>query len=461
MSDSMNETIAAIATPFGSGGIGIVRISGDRALEIGGRVFVSAKGKQVSDFATHTVHYGKAVGVGGETIDEVLLTYMKAPHSYTGEDVVEISCHGGVTSVKNILKAVTGQGARLAGRGEFTKRAFLNGKLDLAKAEAVIDIINSKTDRALGVAVNQLEGSLSRKIDEIREKLVTVMAYVEAETDFPEDDVSGLSTDEVMEKLLLAKSELEKLLKTADTGKLVRDGITTAIVGRPNVGKSSLLNALSGRERAIVTDIPGTTRDVIEEYVTIGGAVLRLLDTAGIRETGDAVEKIGVDRALDSAKKAELVLFVADLSSSPSAEDKAIISSLKEQKVIVVLNKTDKEIKGAGEEYSALSSFPTVRISAAKEEGIDILAAEIEKLFNLGMLDHSTDALLTNLRHVESITRASESVNKAIEALRQGIPPDMLYVDLFDALSALGEVVGMSVSEEVVDKIFEKFCVGK
>ncbi len=454
------HTIAAIATPPGNGGVGIVRISGENAVEIAKKVFVPISSGRVEDFASHTVHLGKVVNDKGETVDEALFTYMKAPRSYTGEDVVELSCHGGTISLRSVLKSVISAGATLAGRGEFTKRAFLNGKLDLAQAEAVIDIINSPGERALGSAVNQLEGRLSEAINKTRNKLVEVMAYIEAETDFPEDDVSGLSAHEVKDRLTQSLLELRHLLATANSGKIIREGISTVIVGRPNVGKSSLLNALLGENRAIVTDIPGTTRDIIEEYLTLGDVMLKIVDTAGIRATEDTVEKIGVDRALDMAQKAQLVLFVADLSVMPSEDDKKLLSRVSEKPLIMVQNKTDKEITGAEAAYKALADCKTVKISAINGEGAKELGEIISSMFALGEIDH-TSAILTNMRHVESVMTAGKAIERTLEAFDGGVPADMLFIDIFEALTALGEVVGMSVSEEVVDKIFEKFCVGK
>lgn len=459
----MNEnTIAAIATPPGTGGVGIVRISGEKALEIGSKVFRPIGSKKVSAFESHTVHLGKVVNEKGETIDEALFTYMKSPGSYTGEDVVELSCHGSTTSLRGVLKSVISAGATLAGRGEFTKRAFLNGKLDLAQAEAVIDIINSPGERALGSAVNQLEGRLSEAINKTRDKLVEVMAYIEAETDFPEDDVSGLSTDQVRLRLTESLKELKKLLSTANSGKIIREGISTVILGRPNVGKSSLLNALLGENRAIVTDIPGTTRDIIEEYLTIGDIMLKIIDTAGIRQTGDAVEKIGVDRALLEAEKAQLVLFVADLSVMPSPDDIELLKKVEGKPLIMVLNKSDKEAEGTEKAYLDLCSeeIPYVKTSAFSGEGSENLEGIIKNIFDCGKIDENS-VILTNMRHVESIMNAEKAICRTLEAFDGGIPADMLFIDIFEALTSLGEVVGMSVSEEIVDKIFEKFCVGK
>ncbi|MBQ3053511.1 MAG: tRNA uridine-5-carboxymethylaminomethyl(34) synthesis GTPase MnmE [Clostridia bacterium] len=456
-----NNTIAAIATPIGTGGIGIIRISGENALKIASRVFISKNKSDVLSYKTHTLHFGAVVNSQGKTIDQALLSYMKAPHSYTGEDVVELSCHGGITCVKQVLEQVLAQGASLAGRGEFTKRAFLNGKMDLSQAEAVIDIINSKNEKALSSAVNQLEGTLSHKINSLRDKLVMVMAYIEAETDFPEDDISGLSEDQVIKNLEEVLEGLSNLLHTAHKGRLIREGISTAIVGRPNVGKSSLLNALLGETRAIVTDIPGTTRDIIEEYLNLGNITLRLIDTAGIRNTEDTVEQIGVNLALSRAEAAQLVLFVGDLSLIPSSEDKEILEKIKDKPHIMVLNKSDKELGDAFENYSALSPCKKVKISAKNLLGVEELTKEIEELFHLGEIQEDDSLILTNLRHIESITSAKASVSRALEEIKAGMPADMLYIDIFDALSSLGEVVGMTVSEEVVDKVFEKFCVGK
>ncbi len=458
----INETVAAISTPMGTGGIGIVRISGEKALCIASKIFVPCgKNTDVMCFKSHTVHYGIIKDLSGKTVDEALLTYMKAPHSYTGEDVVELSCHGSITSVKYLLRAVIEAGARLAGRGEFTKRAFLNGRLDLAQAEAVTDIITSKSEQALACAVNQLEGRLSEKINAVREKLVEVMAYIEAETDFPEDDVSGLSADEVKEKLKASLDEIKALLNGMNTGKIIRDGITTAIIGRPNVGKSSLLNVLIGENRAIVTDIPGTTRDTVEEYLELDGITLKLADTAGIRSTSDTVEQIGVDRAFDALEKAQLVLFVADLSEMPGKDDIALLEKTNGKTAVLVLNKSDKELSGAEQAYKALAEIPSVKISAADGSGITELTTLIKKLFGCGDIESDNIPLLYNMRHFESLVRAGKSTENALSALENGFSADMLFIDVFDALSSLGEVVGMNVSEEVVDKIFEKFCVGK
>jgi len=457
-----DNTIAAIATPPGTGGVGIVRISGENALEIAQKVFKPLGNKSVKDFSSHTVHLGKVLNEKGETLDEALFTYMKAPRSYTGEDVVELSCHGSTTSLRAVLKSIISAGATLAGRGEFTKRAFLNGKLDLAQAEAVIDIINSPGERALGSAVNQLEGRLSEAINKTRDKLVEVMAYIEAETDFPEDDVSGLSGDEVRLRLTESLKELKRLLSTANSGKIIREGISTVILGRPNVGKSSLLNSLLGENRAIVTDIPGTTRDIIEEYLTIGDIMLKITDTAGIRTTDDTVEKIGVDRALAEAQKAQLVLFVADLSVMPSSDDTELLKKIEGKPLVMVLNKSDKEINGSEKAYIGLlnSAVPRVKISAVSGEGSPELEEIIKEMFHYGKIDENS-VILTNMRHVESIMTAEKAIERTLEAFDSGIPADMLFIDIFEALTSLGEVVGMSVSEEIVDKIFEKFCVGK
>lgn len=457
----LDTTIAAIATPPGTGGISIIRLSGPEALPIAARVFQPHKPKDLFSIPTHTLHYGWAADSQGRRIDELLLSYMKGPHSYTGEDVVELSCHGSMPSVRAILREVLNQGAFLAGRGEFTKRAFLNGKLDLAQAEAVVDIITSKNETALHTAVNQLEGSLSQKINQIRDKLVRVMAYVEAETDFPEDDISGLSLREVTDSLAEAADELEKLLRTAGTGRILRDGIKTAIAGQPNVGKSSLLNALLGENRAIVTDIPGTTRDVIEEYLDLGELVLHLADTAGIRATGDAVEKIGVEIARKQMEEARLILFVADLTRFPTPEEKNLLSSLEGKTVVLVLNKTDCPEPGAQEAYQSLFSGPTVLLSARTGDGTEALRETILSLFREDKLQSDGSCVLTSLRHIESVTRALAAARRALSAALSGVPADLLYIDLFEALESLGEITGMSVSEEVVDRIFSEFCVGK
>ncbi len=447
-----SDTIAALATPVGTSGIAVIRISGDEAIKICNKIFSSDLEKTES----HTVHFG-TIKDGEETVDQVLATVMKAPKTYTGENTVEISCHGSMTVVRSIMKLLFSAGARQAKAGEFTKRAFLNGKLDLVQAEAVIDIINSKNETALSTGINHLEGSLSSKINEVREKLVKIMAYLQAEADFPEEGVSGFSEELFKENIKEVADNLENLLKTAETGKYIREGISTVIAGKPNAGKSSLLNCLLQKERAIVTDIEGTTRDTVEEYLQLGRLTLKLIDTAGIRETDNAVEKIGVDKAIKSIDKADLVLYIADMSDTPDEEDMKIIKKLEDKKVIMVLNKSD--IKNSSDKYSKLIDCKKVIISAKTGEGTEALKQAVIDMFdNVGIENSVT---ITNIRHIEAVSKALKILREAETAYNSGIPADCISVDIQTALEGLGEVTGMTVSEEIVDKIFKEFCVGK
>lgn len=454
----MQDTIAALATVPGVSGIAVIRVSGQDAVEITDAIF---SGK-LQNAATHTAHYGKILDADGRTIDHAVVTLMRAPHSYTGENVTEISCHGSMTCVHEILLRLTQSGARMAQAGEFTKRAFLNGRMDLSQAEAVIDIINSKNQTALQSGVNQLEGRLSRQINQIRSQLLHIMAWIQAEADFPEEGISGITEEKLTAALEAAASELDALLSSAKTGKIIREGITAVIAGRPNAGKSSLLNALLEADRAIVTDIPGTTRDTVEEYLQVGQAMLRLVDTAGIRETRDTVEKIGVGIALDSVAKADLVLYVADLGIPPGPEDKTVVQALEGRPVILILNKSDlSQEKYAAAYRHLLPDAPFVYTAAAQSSGMDELKRTITDLFGLGRLTASGEAVLTNIRHVEAVSRAHSLVQAAQSAYQAGTPLDFMAIDLESAIQSLGEVTGMTVSEEIVDRIFSEFCVGK
>ena len=453
-----NQTIAAVATPRGTGGLSVIRVSGIEAFTICDRVFRNPSGKMLQAAETHTIVYGHIVD-GGKTVDEVLASVMKAPHTFTGENTVEISCHGGITVTDAVLSAVLKNGAVLAGPGEFTKRAFLNGRLDLSQAEAVIDVINSDSALALESANLQLEGRLSGEIASVRDDLLNRIAQLNAAADFPEEDIDELGIGELRSSLVLSKERLEGLLASSGRGKLIRDGINTAIIGKPNVGKSSLLNALAEEKRAIVTDIAGTTRDVIEERISIGPVCLNVFDTAGIRHTEDVIEAMGIDKSREYLAKAELVLFLLDAETGITEEDIAIADELSEKKVILVTNKTDS---APTPDCSQLNlAAPVIAISAKKGAGLEQLSDAILRLFNLGKLSQDNTPVVTNLRHKQSLAHAARYLTDAITAIDNQIPPDLVVIDLTNAVTALGEITGQTVSEETVDKIFSRFCLGK
>ncbi|WP_041424279.1 tRNA uridine-5-carboxymethylaminomethyl(34) synthesis GTPase MnmE [Thermosediminibacter oceani] len=457
------DTIAAISTPLGEGSIGIVRISGEDSFRIASEIFRPKKNIDPSEMKPRTMYLGSIVDPGsGEVIDEVLLVKYKAPFTYTRENMVEINCHGGFTVQRRILEVVLGRGARVAEPGEFTKRAFLNGRIDLSQAEAVIDIIRAKTDRALNVAVNQLKGGLSERIREVRQRILRIIAHIEANIDFPEDDIPEADPDTIREDIRGIRVELEELLKKAQAGKIMREGLSTVILGRPNVGKSSLLNSLLREKRAIVTDIPGTTRDIIEEYLNINGIPVKIVDTAGIRETCDAVEKIGVERALESLKEAELVLLMLDASDELREEDRAIMELVKDKFVIVVLNKTDLPEKLSVDEVkSAFPGKPLIRVSALREKGIEELKEAIYRAVTeeIGPVDEGV--IVTRARHSQAVKNAVEALERAESALSSGIPMEMVAMEVREAWERLGEITGDTVREDVVNAIFENFCIGK
>ena len=453
----IEDTIAAIATPVGTGGIAVIRVSGKDAFIICDRIFKSPKGKKLEDAKTHTALFGY-IYEDDVLVDEVLCTVMRAPKSFTSENTVEISCHGGIFVTRRILEAVIKSGARLAKPGEFTKRAFLNGRLDMAQAEAVIDVINASSNQAASLALSQMQGGLSSKINELREKITDIIAEIDAVSDFPEEDFEKITFEEIQKRLRNGSEELEALIKTAERGKLVRDGIDTVIIGKPNVGKSSLLNAILLSERAIVTDTPGTTRDVIEESVSLGNVSLNIFDTAGIRETDDKIETIGIEKTKEYIKNAELVLFLVDAMRGVEAEDEEIAELLENKKVILVINKTDlvgkKEISFEGR------CFETIEISAKTGDGIAELLKKIEEMFDLGEISKSDAPIITKTAHKQALIRAKEFIDSANNALGV-MPDDFISIDLRSAAEALGEITGIAVSEEVVDRIFSKFCLGK
>ncbi len=459
------DTIAAIGTPIGKGAIGIVRISGKEALSILRSMFRRKSGEKVEKFEERRMHYGVVVDRHGEPIDYVLAVYMKAPKSFTGEDVVEIHSHGGIVVVRKILREVLSRGARLAEPGEFTMRAFLNGKIDLTQAEAINQLIEAKSELSAKVALKQLEGALSNRIREIRDFLLETKAYIEAAVDFPEEEIEIIESGRVRERLLKAAKRIEELLKTYREGMLIKEGIKVAIAGRPNVGKSSLLNTLLQEERAIVTEIPGTTRDVIEETITFKGLPLRLIDTAGIREAEDRVERIGIERSLEKLKEADVVLFLIDGSKGFTEEDEKILSQVrKRDNLILVINKKDLGLKFRCKETWKLGIEKCVEISAKTGEGIDRLAELITEMVMLEpeAVLGGNEVVITSERHRELLEKARESIEKAIKTIEEGIEsPEFLSLDIDDALKALGEIVGEVTTEDMYDIIFSRFCIGK
>ena len=454
------DTIAAISTAMTNSGIGIVRISGEDAFEIIDKIYKGKKEKRISEQKSHTVHYGYIVD-RDETIDEVLVMLMRGPHSYTGEDTVEIDCHGGVFVTKRILETVIKYGARPAEPGEFSKRAFLNGRMDLSQAEAVIDIINSKNEYALQSSVNQLKGSVQKKINEIRNEIIYHTAFIETALDDPEH----ISVDGYGEKLKVVVDELlekiQKLLDTADDGRIIREGIKTVIVGKPNAGKSSLLNALVGEERAIVTDIAGTTRDVLEENIQLQGISLNIMDTAGIRSTDDVVEKIGVDKARSNAEKADLIIYVVDASCPLDENDFEIINMIQDKRAIILLNKTDLSTVVEKKQLEKLITKPMIEISAKEETGIHELESTLKEMFYHGELSFNDEIYITNARHKTALNDAYRSLQKVNESIENQMPEDFFTIDLMDAYEALGSITGETIGEDLVNEIFSKFCMGK
>lgn len=456
----MSDTIAAISTAIGESGIGIVRMSGKNALKIAERIFKGAKVEN-NEIENRKLTYGHIVD-NEQIIDEVLIAFMKEPYTYTRENMVEIYCHGGIIPVKKILELLLNTGARLAEAGEFTKRAFLNGRLDLSQAEAVIDIIKSKTDKSFEVSLNQLEGSLSNKIEDIRNLLLSMIAHIEVSIDYPEEDIEEVTYEDLEKDSNIVKEKIEILLSTADRGKILRDGLNTVILGKPNVGKSSLLNAILRENRAIVTDIPGTTRDIIEEYVNIDGIPLKIIDTAGIRDTDDIVEKIGVDKAKDIVEEADLIIAIFDISRELSDEDIKIIDLIKDKKTIVLLNKTDLPNK-YDEDYfkNYIRDMQIISTSITKGIGLDVLEDSIRKMFYAGELEIKSDIVITNLRHKNQLEKSLKNIENVLNDLRAQVPLDCLEVDLKNCWENLGEISGDTVGEDILDRIFSEFCIGK
>lgn len=455
------ETIAAISTPPGEGAISIVRMSGEEAVSIAQKVF---SGKDLTQAKSHTINYGHIVDPKThEEIDEVMVSLMLAPKTFTREDVVEINCHGGIVATNRILQLLLVNGARLAEPGEFTKRAFLHGRIDLTQAESVMDLIRAKTDRSMKIALNQLDGNLSHLIDSLRKDILDVLAQVEVNIDYPEyDDVEEMTTKLLKEKAIEIKQRIEQLLKTASQGKIMREGLATALVGRPNVGKSSLLNHLLHEDKAIVTDVAGTTRDVIEEYVNVSGVPLKLIDTAGIRETDDKVEKIGVERSKKAIEQSDLVLLVLNAAESLTKEDLELIRLTNDKKRIIILNKTDLEEKLDRKELAEISeNAPVYATSILKNEGVEALEEAISKLFFNGIENSQSTVMVTNARHIALLKKAQNSLDSVLEGISSGMPVDLVQIDMTEAWNLLGEITGESYEDELLDQLFSQFCLGK
>jgi tRNA modification GTPase TrmE len=458
----MNEdTIAAIATALGEGSIAVVRVSGPEAVETVARLFKSKQDLREAD--THTVQYGWIVDPQSDRrIDEVLVTIMKGPRSFTAEDVVEISTHGGIVAVKSVLELVLRHGVRLAEPGEFTKRAFLNGRIDLAQAEAVIDLIRSKSDRAFQVARRQAEGSVSKKIVPLRQQLIELIAHVEVNIDYPEHDVEDVTAELIRSNCRSVLTEVNELLQRSNEGKILREGIVTAIVGRPNAGKSSLLNALARENKAIVTDIPGTTRDIVEETVSLSGIPLRLLDTAGIRETEDLVEQIGVERSHDALNDADLILLVLNRHEELHDDERKLLQQLKDRSTIVVVNKIDLPAQLEMEEIER--DYPSERIvylSAKEGQGIEQLEKAVSGLFFSGAVESGDITYVSNARHIALLHQTRQSLEDAIQATYEGVPIDLIQIDITASWESLGQILGDAAGDSLLDQIFSQFCLGK
>lgn len=463
-----NKTIAAIATSLSNSGISIIRVSGDEAISITEKIFKSPSGKSLKNYASNTINYGFIID-GEETIDEVMVSVFRAPLSYTREDVVEINTHGGIFVTKKVLSLLINNGARLAEAGEFSKRAFLNGRIDLSRAEAIMDLISAESDVAIKAGINHLRGDIFKKISDLREKLIYEIAFIESALDDPEHISLDGYYEKLSKKVYEIYDELKKLSDSADNGRIIRDGINTVILGKPNAGKSSLMNVLMGNERAIVTDIPGTTRDSLEESLKLGGVSFRIIDTAGIRDTDDVVEKIGVKRSKELAENADLILYVVDSSKELDKNDFEIINMTVDKKIVVLFNKNDlssflqeedirKEMLSAGHMDK---NFKIISISAKKNSGIDLLIFEVQNMFFEGSLKFSNEVMITNMRHKENIDLAIKSLDMVIKSLNGNMPEDFLTIDLMNVYSSLGFIIGEEIDDDLVTEIFSKFCMGK
>lgn len=454
------STIAAISTAPGIGGIGIIRMSGEECFEILDKIFVRKKPQRIEDIKGYTIKYGNIVNEDKKIIDEVLVSYFKAPKSYTSENMCEINSHGGTVIMNEILEICIKNGANLAEPGEFTKRAFLNGRLDLTQAEAVIDIINAKTDKEAKVSLKQLEGNLSTEITKIRKKIISVLADIEASIDYPEYDIEEVTNSKILNILEEVGLDLDKLEKTFYSGKILREGIKTAIIGRPNAGKSSLLNVILNEERAIVTEYEGTTRDSIEEFINIEGIPLKIIDTAGIRDAEDVVEKIGVDKAIEIAKNSDIIIAIFDITKELNKEDEKILELLKAKKAIIVLNKVDLN-KRANIRKIKEQNLPIIEISTRTREGIDKLYEEISNMLKLKDIGNDEEIIVSNLRHKSLIINSKNNLKKAKETIENNMPIDVISSYMKEIIEELGKITGQSVTEEVINEIFSKFCLGK
>ncbi|MCI2916309.1 MULTISPECIES: tRNA uridine-5-carboxymethylaminomethyl(34) synthesis GTPase MnmE [Staphylococcus] len=456
------DTITSISTPMGEGAIGIVRLSGPEAVEIGDKLYKGKK--QLKDVPSHTINYGHIIDPEtDEVVEEVMISVLRAPKTFTREDIIEINCHGGILTINRILELTMTHGARMAEPGEYTKRAFLNGRIDLSQAEAVMDFIRSKTDRASKVAMNQIEGRLSDLIKQQRQSILEILAQVEVNIDYPEyDDVEDATTEFLLAQSKKIKNEIDQLLETGTQGKIMREGLSTVIVGKPNVGKSSMLNNLIQDNKAIVTEVAGTTRDVLEEYVNVRGVPLRLVDTAGIRDTEDIVEKIGVERSRKALSEADLILFVLNNNEPLTEEDRTLYEVIKNEDAIVIVNKTDLERRLDIEEVKTMiGDTPLIQTSMLKQEGIDELELQIRDLFFGGEVQNQDMTYVSNSRHISLLKQARQTIQDAIDAAEAGIPMDMVQIDLTRTWEILGEIIGESASDELINQLFSQFCLGK
>lgn len=454
------DTIAAIATAMTSSGIGIIRISGEEAVSITDQIFCPNGGKKLAELESHTIHYGHICD-GDEVIDEVMVLLMRGPRSYTREDTVEIDCHGGVYVMKRILETVIKYGARPAEPGEFTKRAFLNGRIDLSQAESVIDVINAKNDFALKSSMKQLSGSVSAAVKEIRAEILHEIAFIESALDDPEHISLDGYPDQLKSIAEGVQKKIEKLLSTSDNGRILTEGISTVIVGKPNAGKSSLLNTLVGEERAIVTDIAGTTRDVLEEQINLNGIILNIIDTAGIRETEDVVEKIGVDKAKKYLSDADLVIYVVDTSTKLDENDFEIMELLKERQAIILLNKSDLTALTTADDIRIHVDKKIISISAKEQTGIEELAEAVSEMFFSGEVTFNDEVYITNIRHKTALQESLSSLHLVVQSIEDGMPEDFFSIDLMNAYEELGSIIGEAVEDDLVNEIFSKFCMGK
>jgi len=457
-----DDVIAAISTPVGTGGIGIVRLSGAESLQVADRVFVSPSGKSVTSFPSHTIHYGHVVGRDGAVIDEVMLTVMRAPKTYTREEIVEINCHGGNVVVGMVLQAVIDAGARLADPGEFTQRAFVNGRIDLSQAEAVMDVIDAKTEGGVSYSLNQLSGGLSKKYQGIDDELLHLLTYIDAALDYPEYDVEEVTEHELDQNIHHMIDEIDELLQSAKVGKVVRDGIDTVILGEPNVGKSSLMNKLLHEEKALVTNIPGTTRDTIEDYLNIGGVPFHIIDTAGIRETDDVIEKMGVERAKQMVNQAELVLYIEDVSRETSNGDQKWMSLLEGKKVLHIYNKSDLIDEDDQASLKDHLSDNQIVLSVKSEEGLQTLKQKmVEMAVGSDSVVRKDDPIVSNVRHISLLKQVRQNLESALESMAMGMSVDIVAIDLKDALDNLRKITGQSLGDDIIDQIFANFCLGK